>query len=87
MGLTIWVLTVASWNEAEAGSGDGDARLRLRREQPDWAGEGAPFDQLRENLGGPCGSCPTSHNQSEVQLDQLARCDPEGSSWRRQLRS
>lgn len=78
-GLTIWVLTVASWNEAEAGSSNGDARLRLRREQPDWAGSGAPFDQLRENLKRPLWVVSDeSHNQSEVQLDQLAALRPRG---------
>jgi type III restriction enzyme len=78
-GITIWVLTVASWNEAEAGEGDGDARLRLRREQADWAGEGAPFDQLRENLKRPLWIVSDeSHNQSEVQLDQLAALKPRG---------
>jgi type III restriction enzyme len=77
-GLTIWVLTVASWNEAEPGS-NGDARLRLRREQPDWAGEGAPFDQLRESLKRPLWIVSDeSHNQSEVQLDQLAALKPRG---------
>ncbi|HEV7944034.1 MAG TPA: hypothetical protein VGP17_14695 [Solirubrobacteraceae bacterium] len=76
-GLTIWVLTVASWNEAEAG--DGDARLRLRSEQADWAGKGAPFDQLRENLARPLWIVSDeSHNQSEVQLDQLAALRPRG---------
>ncbi len=78
-GLTIWVLTVASWNEAEAGAGDSDARLRLRREQADWAGEGAPFDQLHENLKRPLWIVSDeSHNQSEVQLDQLAALEPRG---------
>lgn len=77
-GLTIWVLTVASWNEAEPGS-NGDARLRLRREQPDWAGEGAPFDQLRDALRRPLWIVSDeSHNQSEVQLDQLAALKPRG---------
>jgi type III restriction enzyme len=77
-GLTIWVLTVASWNEAEPGS-NGDARLRLRREQPDWAGDGAPFDQLRETLKRPLWIVSDeSHNQSEVQLDQLAALKPRG---------
>jgi type III restriction enzyme len=78
-GVTIWVLTVASWNEAEAGAGDGDARLRLRREQADWAGEGAPFDQLRRSLKRPLWIVSDeSHNQSEVQLDQLAALKPRG---------
>jgi len=77
-GLTIWVLTVASWNEAEPGT-NGDARLRLRREQPDWAGDGAPFDQLRESLKRPLWIVSDeSHNQSEVQLDQLAALHARG---------
>jgi type III restriction enzyme len=78
-GLTIWVLTVASWNEAEADSSSGDARLRLRRPQPDWAGEGSPWDQLRDKLKRPLWIVSDeSHNQSEVQLDQLAALKPRG---------
>ena len=78
-GLTIWILTVASWNEAEADAKNGDARLRLRRQQPDWAGEGVPWDQLRENLVRPLWIVSDeSHNQSEVQLDQLAALKPKG---------
>ena len=79
-GLTVWVLTVASWNEADAGAGGADqARLRLRREQPDWAGEGAPWDQLREKLVRPLWVVSDeSHNQSAVQLDQLAALRPKG---------
>lgn len=79
-GLTIWVLTVASWNEADADSnGSADARLRLRREQPDWAGEGSPWDQLRDRLKRPLWVVSDeSHNQSEVQLDQLAGLRPKG---------
>lgn len=78
-GLTIWVLTTASWNEAEAGSSEADARLRLRRPQPDWAGEGAPWDQLRASLKRPLWIVSDeSHNQSAVQLDQLAALAPTG---------
>jgi type III restriction enzyme len=78
-GLTIWLLTVASWNEAEADAKNGDARLRLRREQKDWAGEGSPWDQLREKLVRPLWIVSDeSHNQSEVQLDQLAALRPKG---------
>jgi type III restriction enzyme len=79
MGLTIWVLTVASWNEAEADAKNGDARLRLRRPQPDWAGDGSPWDQLRTDLVRPLWIVSDeSHNQSEVQLDQLAALRPKG---------
>lgn len=79
-GLTIWVLTVASWNEAEAASnGSADARLRLRRPQPDWAGEGSPWDQLRDDAKRPLWVVSDeSHNQSSVQLDQLAGLRPKG---------
>ena len=78
-GLTIWVLTVASWNEADANSKDTAARLRLRREQPDWAGEGSPWDQLRNGLQRPLWVVSDeSHNQSTVQLDQLAALRPKG---------
>jgi type III restriction enzyme len=78
-GLTIWVLTVASWNEAEAQTGDADARLRLRRPHQDWAGEGSPWEELREQLKRPLWVVSDeSHNQSEVQLDQLAALGPKG---------
>jgi type III restriction enzyme len=79
-GLTIWLLTVASWNEADADSnGSSDARLRLRREQPDWAGEGSPWEQLRDKLRRPLWVVSDeSHNQSAVQLDQLAALRPMG---------
>ncbi len=79
-GLTIWVLTVASWNEAEAETnGKGDARLRLRRPQPDWAGEGSPWEQLRDQLERPLWVVSDeSHNQSVAQLDQLAALGPKG---------
>lgn len=79
-GLTIWVLTVASWNELDADSnGSSDARLRLRRPQPDWAGEGSPWDQLRGQLKRPLWIVSDeSHNQSAVQLDQLAALRPKG---------
>jgi type III restriction enzyme len=79
-GLVIWVLTVASWNEAEAATSKSDqARLRLRREQPDWAGDGSPWDQLRDSLERPLWIVSDeSHNQSAVQLDQLAALRPKG---------
>jgi type III restriction enzyme len=79
-GLSIWVLTVASWNEADADTdSNGDARLRLRRPQPDWAGEGSPWDQLRTDLKRPLWIVSDeSHNQSAVQLDQLAALGPKG---------
>lgn len=79
-GLDIWVLTVASWNEADAPKdGSAEARLRLRREQPDWAGEGSPWDQLRNDLKRPLWVVSDeSHNQSSVQLDQLAGLKPQG---------
>ena len=79
VGLTIWILTVASWNEADANSSNGDARLRLRRPQPDWAGDGSPWDQLRTDLKRPLWVVSDeSHNQSAVQLDQLAALRPKG---------
>jgi type III restriction enzyme len=78
-GLTVWILTVASWNEADAESSNGEARLRLRRPQPDWAGEGSPWDQLRTSLKRPLWVVSDeSHNQSAVQLDQLAALGPKG---------
>lgn len=80
-GLTIWMLTVASWNEAEAaqGAGSEEARLNLHRVHPDWAGDTSPWDQLRNELQRPLWIVSDeSHNQSATQLDQLADLRPKG---------
>ncbi|WP_432178876.1 hypothetical protein [Streptomyces sp. NBC_00063] len=80
-GLTIWVLTTASWNEAESASqsGSSDARLNLHRPQLDWAGDTSPWEQLRSQLNRPLWIVSDeSHNQSAVQLDQLAALKPMG---------
>ncbi|MFO1464323.1 MAG: DEAD/DEAH box helicase family protein [bacterium] len=80
-GLTIWLLTVASWNEAEsaAGSGSAEARLNLHRIHPDWSGERSPWDQIRNDLQRPIWVVSDeSHNQSSVQLDQLVDLRPKG---------
>ncbi|WNG25603.1 hypothetical protein F0U62_17440 [Cystobacter fuscus] len=80
-GLTIWVMTVASWNDVESASGSGseDARLSLHRPQPDWAGSTSPWEQLRTSLKRPLWIVSDeSHNQSDAQLDQLAALRPKG---------
>lgn len=80
-GLTVWLLTVASWNEAEAAHGPGseEARLNLHRVHPDWAGDTSPWDQLRNELHRPLWIVSDeSHNQSTTQLDQLADLRPKG---------
>jgi type III restriction enzyme len=80
-GLTIWLLTVASWNEAEsaAGTGSEEARLNLHRLHRDWAGDTSPWDQLRNDLKRPLWVVSDeSHNQSTTQLDQLADLQPKG---------
>ena len=80
-GLTIWLLTVASWNEAEsaAGAGSEEARLNLHRLHRDWAGDSSPWDQLRNDLRRPLWVVSDeSHNQSTTQLDQLADLRPKG---------
>lgn len=80
-GLTIWVLTTASWNEQEAArsAGISDARLNLHRPQPDWAGETSPWDQLRTSLVRPLWVvADESHNQTDTQLDQLHDLRPVG---------
>lgn len=80
-GLTIWLLTVGSWNEAGAAAGRGseEARLNLHRPHPDWAGRRSPWDQLRTDLKRPLWIVSDeSHNQSTVQLDQLADLKPKG---------
>lgn len=80
-GLTIWVLTTASWNEAEAAKSGGksDARLNLHRPQPDWAGDTSPWTQLGNQLKRPLWIVSDeSHNQTDTQLDQLAALRPIG---------
>lgn len=80
-GLTIWVLTTASWNEAEAAKAGGavDARLNLHRPQPDWAGDSSPWTQLRTDLKRPLWVVSDeSHNQTDTQLDQLSALRPIG---------
>ena len=80
-GLTIWVLTTASWNEAESANAGGaaDARLNLHRPQPDWSGETSPWQQLRSELRRPLWIVSDeSHNQTDTQLDQLHALRPVG---------
>lgn len=80
-GLTIWLLTVGLWNEAEHAqtAGSDDARLNLHRIQRDWAGESSPWDQLRAQMKRPLWVVSDeSHNQSATQLDQLAALKPKG---------
>jgi type III restriction enzyme len=80
-GLTIWLLTVGLWNEAEHAqtAGSDDARLNLHRIQRDWAGETSPWDQLRTQMTRPLWVVSDeSHNQSATQLDQLAALKPKG---------
>lgn len=80
-GLTIWVTTVGSWNEAEAADAGGSktARLNMHRPQPDWGGAESPWEQLRTKLKrGIWVVYDESHNQTPVQLDQLARLKPIG---------
>jgi type III restriction enzyme len=80
-GLTIWVMTTASWNEAEAAAkgGDATARLSLHRPQQDWAGTESPWESLRTRVKRPIWVVSDeSHNQSSTQLDLLAALQPIG---------
>lgn len=81
-GLTVWVVTTGSWNEIESAKkgGAGDARLNLHRPQPDWAGgDRSPWEQLATDLIRPLWVVSDeSHNQTDVQLDQLAGLNPVG---------
>jgi type III restriction enzyme len=79
-GQTIWLLTVASWNEADSaqGSGSEEARLNLHRVHADWAGDTSPWDQLRAVARPLWIVSDESHNQSTTQLDQLADLRPKG---------
>lgn len=80
-GLTIWVTTVGSWNEAEAAEagGSADARLNMHRPQRDWGGDLSPWEQLRTKLQRPLYVVyDESHNQTPAQLDQLIGLNPVG---------
>jgi type III restriction enzyme len=80
-GITIWVTTVGSWNEAEAAEAGGSesARLNMHRPQKDWGGEKSPWQQLRTMLKRPLWVVyDESHNQTPVQLDQLTGLSPVG---------
>ncbi len=80
-GLTIWVTTVGSWNEAEAAesSGTEGARLNMHRPHRDWGGDTSPWDQLRTKLARPLWVVyDESHNQTMAQLDQLVGLNPVG---------
>ena len=75
-GLTIWVMTTAAWNSAEA---ERD-RLHLRRVQRDWAGDVPPWEQLGPSFHArPLWVVyDESHNQTDAQLDQLVDIEPYG---------
>lgn len=80
-GLTIWVLTTASWNEAESArrGGADDARLNLHRPQADWAGgDASPWEQLKRLARPLWIVSDESHNQTTTQLDLLAALRPRG---------
>ncbi len=80
-GLTIWVTTVGSWNEAEfANSGGSEtARLNMHRPHRDWGGDRSPWDQLRSLPQRPLWVVyDESHNQTSTQLEQLIGMRPVG---------
>jgi type III restriction enzyme len=80
-GLTVWVTTVGSWNEAEFADSEGSdtARLNMHRPQRDWGGESSPWNQLRNSLRRPLWIVyDESHNQTPTQLDQLTGLRPVG---------
>ncbi len=80
-GLTIWVTTVGSWNEADAAEAGGKegARLNMHRPQTDWGGDKSPWEQLRTDLKRPVWVVyDESHNQTPAQLDQLVGLKPVG---------
>lgn len=81
-GLTVWVRTVASWNEPEeTRKGDDEARLSLHRPAQDLADERT----LWEHLASPSERkrplwvmYDEGHGQTPVQLDQLLDLAPMG---------
>ena len=81
-GITIWVRTVASWNEPDEKSKNTDeARLNLHRPAEDWAGKRSPWDQLsdRKSRKRPLWVVyDEGHGQTDVQLDQLVDLSPVG---------
>lgn len=80
-GLTIWVTTVGSWNEAEFADSEGSetARLNMHRPQKDWGGDRSPWDQLRSSPQRPLWVVyDESHNQTPTQLEQLIGLRPIG---------
>jgi type III restriction enzyme len=80
-GLTIWVTTVGSWNEADAAEAGGkeEARLNMHRPHRDWGGDKSPWEQLRTDLQRPVWIVyDESHNQTPAQLDQLVGLKPVG---------
>jgi type III restriction enzyme len=81
-GITIWVRTVASWNEPDQKSKNtAEARLNLHRPAPDWAGKRSPWDQLsdRKSRTRPLWVVyDEGHGQTDVQLDQLVDLNPVG---------
>lgn len=80
-GLTIWVTTVGSWNEAEFAESKGSetARLNMHRPQLDWGGDKSPWDQLRSLPQRPLWVVyDESHNQTPTQLEQLVGLRPVG---------
>lgn len=80
-GLTIWVTTVGSWNEAEFADSEGSetARLNMHRPQKDWGGDRSPWDQLRSSPQRPVWIVyDESHNQTPTQLEQLVGLRPVG---------
>ncbi|HET9394196.1 MAG TPA: hypothetical protein VFO29_11840 [Candidatus Rubrimentiphilum sp.] len=80
-GITIWLLTVASWNEAEAANlgGSDAARLSLHRPKADLTGKISPWEVLRRGIARPLWIVSDeSHNQTSTQLDQLSALKPLG---------
>jgi type III restriction enzyme len=80
-GITIWVTTVGSWNEAEAAGAGGTeaARLNMHRPQKDWGGDKSPWSQLSDSVQRPVWVVyDESHNQTPAQLDQLIGLKPVG---------
>lgn len=80
-GLTIWVTTVGSWNEAEFADSEGSetARLNMHRPHKDWGGDRSPWDQLRSLPQRPLWVVyDESHNQTSTQLEQLIGLKPVG---------
>ena len=88
-GLTIWVLTVASWNEADADTnGSADHVFGCAASSRIGRAKARPGSNFATSWRARCGSSPTKvTTKARSSLTNSPRCNPRDSSWLRQRRS